>query len=272
MDKEFKAKLDALEKERLAVLKRKTLATAITVPILAVLCLLGIFTLGVHPLFTVVGAIFLYMFIVEYIIGGSVRKFKRFYKTEFVKTSFATAFDNVNYNPTSCISEDAVRSSSLVRLGNRYSGNDYLSGSYKGVNFVHSDLLIQQVTNSGKTTHTATLFEGKWLIFDFNKTINEYLSIREREFLKKINFFSSDSVVEFESVDFNNEFEVKCTNQHTAFYVLTPHFIEAIREINSKTQGQLLMCFVNGKMHVALNDGRDSLEPSIRTSVYDYQN
>ncbi|MEG1646891.1 MAG: DUF3137 domain-containing protein, partial [Clostridia bacterium] len=131
---------------------------------------------------------------------------------------------------------------------------------------------IQQVTNSGKTTHTATLFEGKWLIFDFNKTINEYLSIREREFLKKINFFSSDSVVEFESVEFNNEFEVKCTNQHTAFYVLTPHFIEAIREINSKTQGQLLMCFVNGKMHVALNDGRDSLEPSIRTSVYDYQN
>jgi len=60
---------------------------------------------------------------------------------------------------------------------------------------------------------------------------------------------------------FSKRFCVSASNPQEAFYILTPHMMEYITAMADKSGGAVYMSFLrNGKMHVAVQTGRDFFE------------
>lgn len=192
--------------------------------------------------------------------------YKKYYKQNFVKIALEGMFDDLVYEPKKCISRSVIESTHIIRRGNTFSGDDFISASYHGVPFVHSDITIQQVTSNGKNTTTTTYFKGKWMAFDFNKDFSEYVIIAEKKGGAIIDK-KTNNKVEMESVEFNNKFKVYATDDHTAFYLITPQFLTSLEKLRDNTKGQLLLAFINGKLHIALHTNKNSLEPKIFSKV-----
>lgn len=198
-----------------------------------------------------------------------VKPYKTAYKEQLVRGVLAEQIDQLRFDPDNGISEETVRSTDMMQLGNRFSSNDLIEGVYHGVHFTQSDILIQHHTSNGKTSQTTTYLSGRWLIFDFNKRFSCDLQVRDREFTyaqKSGGWFSDrdkTEKLETESVAFNHTFKVYAENSAEAFYILTPHFMEALMHAKEGAGGEVLFCFVDSKLHVAVNNERDSFEPSI---------
>lgn len=237
------------------------------------IALLGfILFLVAHPMigiFTVVIAFLFYL--------AAARKkqqdYALAYKEKIVKAALAGKFDDLYFSPSEGISKDTLEATGMIHLGNRYSCNDYIRGRYKGIPFEQSDVCIQNVTNNGKTTTTETYFEGRWMIFAFNKNFLCDLQVRERGFSaakKSRGWFSDKPSMErlkLEDEQFNREFNVYAVDPHEAYYILTPHMMQSMRTLRDQTHGELLLCFINNRLHVAVDSRTDAFEPPLFSPI-----
>ena len=66
--------------------------------------------------------------------------------------------------------------------------------------------------------------------------------------------------MKLESVDFNKKFKTYCTSEHSAFYVLTPHFMEALREFEKNNRGNISFSFIDNYLYIGINNFRDTFE------------
>ncbi len=153
-----------------------------------------------------------------------------------------------------------------------YNSNDYCKGSYQGVKFEFSDVLIQEEhTDSEGDSHTVTLFRGQWYIFDFNKRFKAPLQVCEKHFgANRTGFIFSKNrqhKVKMEDVSFNKEFTVYAKDDHDAFYVLTPNTMERIKEVNRQVPGKLLFCFKDNILHIGVNNSNDLFELNIYKKI-----
>lgn len=201
------------------------------------------------------------------------KPYKRAYKEQLVKGILSEKIDDLRFYPHSGIDKETVKSTDMMSLGNIYQVNDLIEGSYNGVRFSQSDILIQQRTSNEKNTTTTTYLKGRWLIFDFNKKFYCDLQVRDRHFAyaKKSGGWFSDrdktEKLETESVEFNRTFKVYAENDSEAFYILTPHFMEALMKAKVQADGEVLFCFVDSKLHVAVNNKADSFEPPVWSPI-----
>lgn len=225
-------------------------------------------------------ALFMLLFgsmILSYILSGfSIKEYKAAYKKYFAVSIFEKKCNNVNFNLDCGINEDIIADTHMMYMGDRFRSNDYISGTYKGVNFEYSDVHIEEeYTDSDGDTHYQTLFLGQWFIFDFNKNFKSNLQICESGFrnAKRNSWFGPEKYkkVTFEDIEFNKMFKVFAQNDLEAFYILTPHTIENIKVLNSNIQGSLLFCFIDNRLHVGLHSGKDSFEASIFKKVDEVQ-
>ena len=164
----------------------------------------------------------------------------------------------------------------MVRMGDRYSANDYVAGKYKNINIVQSDIHIEEkvvVTDSrgNKEEHWVTIFMGRWMVFDFNKPFKSNIRVNRRGFWNSNldNFDAKDTYkkVMFEDQEFNNNFRVYAQDEHEAFYVLTPTIISKIKDLSNNISGKLLFCFVDNKLHVGIANNSDSFEHSVFVKI-----
>ena len=198
-------------------------------------------------------------------------------KETIVKEMIIKEFDNVHYDIKNGFSRDFIKETGLVSMGNIYRSNDLLAGSYHGVDFKQADLCIQQRTSNGKTTTTVTLFKGRWMVYTFNKRFTGYMQIRSNENrlfgnTKPMNWFSSKpsvSKIKMENEVFNQRFNIYASDDHEAYYILTPHFMEKIMELDDDLVGNLVVGFIDNELHIALYNNQDAFEPSIFRAIDD---
>ncbi len=199
--------------------------------------------------------------------------YRRAYKEVLVRGLLAERIDDLRFSPEEGIDKDIIDATDMMILGNRYSSNDLIEGNYQGVRFRQSDVLIQNHTSNGKSSSTITYFKGRWMIFDFNKRFHCDLQVRDRDFdyAQKSGGWFSDRAktekLETESVEFNRIFKVYAQNDSEAFYILTPHFMEALLQVKATVDGDVLFCFVDHKLHVAIHNSKDGFEPSVWTPI-----
>lgn len=192
-------------------------------------------------------------------------------KETIVKAVLVKTFADVYFNAKEGFSRDFIRSTELVPMGNRYYTNDFLSGTYKTVKFRQADVHIQQHTQSGKTSSTVTLFKGRWLVYTFNKRFTGFLQIRSNENRlfgnsKPLRWFSErpdTHKIKLENEQFNERFKIYASDEQEAFYILTPHFMEKLIELDDSLEGNLVVGFIDNEVHIALYNNRDAFEPSI---------
>ena len=204
------------------------------------------------------------------------KEFKTRYKKMFVEGPFQEAFGKVYCDLKNGIGKDIIDATDLIRLGNRYYTNDYIKGSYKNVEFERADIKIQHHSSNGKTSSTVTFFNGRWLILEFNKNFHFDLQIIGKGFSytqKNNSFFTSEKhrrrKVEMEDISFNELFNVYAQDEHEAFYILTPQFMDTLKGMYNTMDGNFMLGFIDNKLHVAIHTKTDAMEPSLFRSVKD---
>lgn len=204
------------------------------------------------------------------------KEFKARYKKIFVEGPFQEAFGKVYCDFNNGISKDVIDATDLIRLGNRYYTNDYIRGSYNNVGFERADIKIQHHRSNGKNSTTVTYFNGRWLILEFNKKFHFDLQIIGKGFYytqKNNSFFTNEKhrrrKVDMEDIRFNELFNVYAQDEHEAFYILTPQFMDTLKGMYNTMDGNFMLGFVDNKLHVAIHTRKDAMEPSIFRSIKD---
>ena len=182
----------------------------------------------------------------------------------------------MNYEPEKGIDEAIIRNTQMMDMGDRYSSNDYISAKYKNISVEQADVHIEEKhksTDSDGHTRTTwvTIFRGRWMIFDFNKNFKANIQVSQKGFSNsKINNWGNDlkyKKVMMEDQIFNNIFRTYAQSEHEAFYVLTPSLMEKIKNLAIDINGKILLCFIDNKLHVGIQNNEDSFEHSIFTKI-----
>ena len=241
-------------------------------------CIVGIIALGAASV-ALTHQPFLLFFI---LIGGFIvstlimkkprQRYRTAFKQAYVQRSLQSVFTDLDYHPDWGISYDAIAATKMMYMGDRFHSEDYIHARYKNVRFEQSDVHIEeerQSTDSDGHTHTeyVTIFRGRWMIFDFNKEFRANVQIAQKGFpnAKRKRFFGKKEElfkkVEMESESFNKAFQVFAQDEHDAFYIITPAFMERVQNLAAHNKGKLMFCFVGNRLHIAIHDNKDSFEP-----------
>ncbi len=196
--------------------------------------------------------------IVLVVIGSSKnRQLTREFKEKFLYDLLKESFEDVSYNPHQGVYESEVMASELLERPDRFYSNDLIEATHNGINFTMSDIHLQEVVRRDKHTEVRTIFQGPFMKFTFNKNFKGKLQVRERGFIA---WFSKYKKIKMESIEFNKKFATYSTEDHTAFYILTPHLMEALLEMERTRRGDFYISFINGELFIALDNRRDNFE------------
>lgn len=216
------------------------------------------------------------MFIKYIFLNKQITEFNNGFKNKYVLSSLNKIFTDLKYFPDRGLDYSVIANTRMMDMGDRYSSNDYFEGKYKNVNVKQADVHIeeeQQTTDSdGHTTTTwVTIFEGKWMIFDFNKTFTANVQVSQKGFgNSRVNNWGEKNKykkVEMEDTEFNKMFKIYAQNEHDAFYILTPSLMEKIKNLARTVSGKLLLCFINNELHIGLYNYKDSFEHSVYKKI-----
>ncbi len=203
----------------------------------------------------IIGAIFL-------IMGGTAfGQISKSFKSEVLTGLIATFVDNGQFIPERGLSQSQVYSTEFLKRADRFHSEDFLSGEMDGVQFVSSDVKLEERhvehTKNGTRTYYETYFLGRVFCFEFNKAFDGYLQVLEGA-RPKVN--RKYTKVKLESVQFNKKFKTYATSEHSAFYVLTPHFMEALMKFERENKGKIYFSFIDDKLYIGINNFRDTFE------------
>ncbi len=236
------------------------------------------FAFGVGCVFVVIGIIIAASagtavpVIIFAIISGIIKivqsnyesKLKDYVSNNIVKQALEAVFQDINYQPGECLPDNYIYHNNLGLADfDRFTGNDYVKGTYKGLNIEMSDVTLISVYRStdedGNEQESENIvFKGLWLVCDFGKELSADLTLSERGKFGKL--FGGDGI-KTENEKFNKHFYIGSEIEHEAFYILTPHMMEYILEMDKKADGVTHICFSrNGKVQIAIDSGRDSFE------------
>ena len=197
-------------------------------------------------------------------LKNAKENYRKFYKSYFVEQSLSQIYTNISYNHAEGIPKASLEETDLVNLGYGYKSNDFVSGSYKQVNFSQADVEI----SSSSADYDVDLFLGRWMIFEFPKNFLFKMQITQKTFgpvakgfPKRPDGAQIGKQIITESPTFNEKFNVFAEDEFEAFYLLDPVLIDRIEKISEKCKGKLMICFVDNKLHIAINNQKDTFEP-----------
>ncbi|MCK5387644.1 MAG: DUF3137 domain-containing protein [Candidatus Izimaplasma sp.] len=198
------------------------------------------------------------------LIGIGFAKFsgiKKNFKSEVLHDVVVTFVEDGVFDPLKGLSQTVVYNTEFLKRADIFQSEDYLAGKMDGVSFVSSDVKLQERhvehTENGTRTTYVTYFLGRVFRFEFNKSFDGYLQVLEKS---KPTIKRKYKKIKLESVDFNKKFKTYSTSEHTAFYVLTPHLMEALRDFEKNNKGKISFSFIGKYLYIGINNFRDTFE------------
>lgn len=205
--------------------------------------------------------------LIIYLIMNSVKGYNNSdytindYKAYVIKKAIEGQVEGLVYEPRFGLPESVYSDLNVMKHGNRYHKEDLITGKYKNVYFVQSDLKVQYESN-GEHDTTTTYFRGRWIAIDYPKKFNGTVVIIDNSFAYGVKRKELEKI-QLENPNFNDMFTVRASDMQLGYYLLTPQLVEKIMELKQSTNGNIIVCFKNGYLHIFINDGKDSFEPNI---------
>lgn len=199
------------------------------------------------------------------------KKFAILYKETFVVEILKQNFENVVYTPDKGYDQNTVKNMGLFSVDASFASEDFLQGSYKGVNFTQADVNLNNVKGIKSDSKGRTVIASlgvRMFAFDYpNKEIRG-VKVFSNNLQQRSNFSNGIKLnkVSMEDVQFNNDFDVLAASEHEAFYVLTPNMMERIRKICAEN-GNVAMYIANGKLYLGMNTTRNAFDANIKDSL-----
>lgn len=228
-----------------------------------------IYLLIIIVLIELIFCLIIVMYIKSKANDKDIEKFYKEFKNVFVLKSLNNIFTDIKYYPEKGFSKNFIKNIGMLYTGDSYNSNDYISGKYKDIAFEQSDIhieekYIEEDADGEKEEVWKTIFLGRLMIFDFNKPFKTNIQVASYRFeAESLPWSKKFSRVEMEDAEFNNTFNVYAESEHEAFYVLTPHFMEKLKTITKKINCGIMFCFVDNKLHIAVDNEKDSFEYNV---------
>lgn len=280
--------IDELKSLQLKVIKKNRICNIVATLVFLILLMVTLkniinFDLGfesgssffsIFPIFPVILIEFIFFYMILEVVkaslfGKDMQLFHQEFKNVFVLTALKKIFAQLEYQPNYGIEENVVRNTGMMDTGDRFSSNDYIKGMYKDIVFEQSDIHIterhEEKDEDGNTkVQYVTVFMGRWMIFDFNKSFRANIKVESKLFGGfSLGYGNKYSKVQMEDAEFNQIFSVYAEDEHDAFYVLTPHFMEKMKKIENELNCGMMFGFVDHKLHIAIDNREDSFECNI---------
>ncbi|TVP96734.1 MAG: DUF3137 domain-containing protein [Acholeplasmatales bacterium] len=164
------------------------------------------------------------------------------------------------YMPHGLRADEVEKTGFVPPADGGFFSSDYLEGTIGTVGFAASDVKTEKKIrheNNNKTTYQ-TLFHGRVFRFDFNKPLDGDVFVLERYTPYGKYGRKELEKVQMESIAFNKTFNVHTSKPQTAFYVLTPHFMERLEAIEKNHPGNIGFSFIGRALYFAIHTGRDT--------------
>ncbi|NLL75580.1 MAG: DUF3137 domain-containing protein [Erysipelothrix sp.] len=178
---------------------------------------------------------------------------------------FSKVFDRHVFKPEGEYNTKTLRDLDIITVGTATSSNDILEGTFHGIDFKRADVTSTTTVSTGKSTVTITNFRGQIYEFDFFKNSKSYIRIRTKQFLGmgKGRKTESSRYITFDDQEFNDQFHCFSNNDHEAFYIFTPHFMNKIKELRNKVDGEFTLVIYNSRLYISIFNNTDSFEPKV---------
>ncbi len=203
-------------------------------------------------------------FVFGYQLSKQSEALKKTLGSNVIQEILEEVFDTVEYNPLGRISSISGAEMVFPFQYDKIRGSDHIKAIYRGLQVEMSDIELinaeETIDDQGNVHRDeSTVFVGQWLICDFGKELSGEVHISGKS--KKSYGISIKGNVKMENEGFNKRFYVNAQNPQEAYYILTPHMMEYILTMSERSGGTIYMSFLrNGKLHIAVQTGRDFLE------------
>lgn len=200
-------------------------------------------------------------------IGGALyyhfarKNYVKEFKNVLVVPVIQSMFEDARYYPERGFTAGEFQVARLIkwRSNFRYQSEDLIEGEHRGIAFRQADVRITHTTGSGKNRRTVVDVDGRIWEFDCPRQVSSNVLI-----VKDLTHAALEygmNKVEMEDIEFNRMFDVYAEDEHSAFYVLTPHFMEYIKSLHRQDRA-IYISFDGDKLYF-MQSGRGGIfEPS----------
>lgn len=237
----------------------------------AIVSFLLLILCGHLPVLPVFIILCLFASIIFIILGNAqFKKIGKDFKNIYMKKIVNDILPGSTYQENMGIALNDVYRSGLLKEADRSRSEDLITGCIKGVNFKTSDLQLlerrEHVDSKGHRTITyVPYFTGRFFIFDFNKNFKGNIVITEASFSKPYGM----KKVSMESEEFNKVFKTYANDDLSAFYVLTPHLMVSLLELEKENPGCIMISMNSNIMYMAINNNRDTFSLKMNQKIDD---
>lgn len=201
------------------------------------------------------------------LIGGSIyyhfarSKYVKEFKNVLAVPVLRSMFGDARYYPERGFTSEEFQAARLIKWRGdfRYHSEDLIAGVHRGISFRQADVKITHTTGSGKNRHTVVDVNGRIWEFDCPRQVSSNVLIVKDNTHAALEYGMNK--IEMEDVEFNRMFDVYSEDEHSAFYVLTPHFMEYIKSLHRQDKA-VYISFDGDKLYF-MQSGRGGIfEPS----------
>lgn len=180
------------------------------------------------------------------------------FKKTNVEREIKKFLDDAIFKPEQGLTKEFVYGSGILKKEDRFSSEDYLSGTIKGKQFRSAEIHLEDVQSNGKTTSVVTVFRGRFFEIDFKKTFENDVYIFPNV-SARFNLGRGMERIDVESILFNKAFDVFSKDQNSAFLLLKPRFIEKLLEFHHLYK-RVHYGFKKDKVYIAIHTGKDAFD------------
>ncbi len=207
--------------------------------------------------------------VIQLVQSNIQSKLKKYVAENITRAALEEVFAVTEYRPFGSIDSAKIRGSHFgIGDFDKSGGTDYVRGTYQGLPIEMCDLNLTEkksrIKEDGTTEeYDETVFAGFWMICDFGKELSADIRLWERGKLGKV--FGGQGI-QTENEHFNKQFHIESAIEEEAFYILTPHMMEYILEMDRKAGGDTHLRFERGgKVHIAIGGRNDTFEVGKKT-------
>ena len=202
------------------------------------------------------------------------QEMKELYKEAFVREPLMNNFENVTYEPQWGFPADTVESFQLCQMGNQFYSEDYIRASYAGVDFEIAEVRVYDVySTDDRDERSTTYFEGRMMVFHLPDKAVYPMSIFSRKYKHRAisRREAKQTKVEFESSRFNKAYDVYAQNEHDAFYLITPQFMERLEILADKYADGIALHMIGNSVALAISEpGKNAFDAEIEVGKLDF--
>lgn len=235
----------------------------------------------------VIVILFIFLFLVgckrtyENLVHKKSANFRNMYKEMYLMPYLLEK--NIKYQMIGHINAvDIIKSRIFPRFSHQ-SGNDMIIGEKNGVNFIFSDLILEDKNDVSDMDYRfyalifilkylsfryenlkEHLFTGIFFIADFNKNIGSNTFVMQKSRPRES---ANLSIVKMDNEIFNTKFKVYTDNIQNAFYLLSPALMERIEKLSNRFACPINISFLETKIYISINTNKDNFEADIHKHV-----